>query len=280
MSRFRLGGMFLSKKISRRAFIIGGIGFLSYLYFNISSVVIKSYTIVLKDLPREFEGYTILHLTDLHAKRYGDKQVKLLEIINRQKFDMVAMTGDFIDKQNPDLEPTLDLIQGLGSKPIFFVPGNHEWRHAFSTKPLLREYGVKVLDNKNFKISRGDSHIWLVGTDDPYLQKDRLEEALSEINDSQPRILLAHAPNIFKKAALHNIGLVLVGHTHGGQVRLPLIGAIIAPGQGFFPEYDYGQFTMGSTNMIINGGLGESLLPLRFCSRPEIVIVKLVSNIE
>ncbi|WP_019849740.1 metallophosphoesterase [Desulfitobacterium sp. PCE1] len=267
-----------NKRISRRTFIIGGIGLLSYLYFNVHSVAVKHYTIVINDLPKEFEGFTILHLTDLHAKKYGDKQDKLINMINRQKFDMVAMTGDFIDKDNPDVEPTLDLIRGLESKPIFFVPGNHEWRHDFRIKPILEGHGVKILDNRNYKCAKGNSYLWIAGVDDPYLHRDELDQALHGIADSQPKVLLAHAPNIFMSAAESDIELVLVGHTHGGQVRLPIIGAIVAPGQGLFPKYDYGHFTTGSTNMIINGGLGESALPLRFCSRPEIVLVKLVSS--
>ncbi|EHL09130.1 Ser/Thr phosphatase family protein [Desulfitobacterium hafniense DP7] len=265
------------KGISRRTFIIGGIGLLSYLYFNVHSLAVKHYTVAINGLPQEFEGFTILHLTDLHAKKYGDRQDKLIRLINRQNFDMVAMTGDFIDKDNPDLEPTLELIQGLAAKPIFFVPGNHEWRYDFSIKSSLEEHGVKILDNKNAELARGDARLWIAGVDDPYLHRDKLEEALHGIADAQPKLLLAHAPNIFKPAAESGVELVLVGHTHGGQVRLPLIGAIVAPGQGLFPQYDYGHFTAGSTNMIVNGGLGESTLPLRFCSRPEIVLVKLVS---
>lgn len=266
-----------NKLISRRMFIVGGIGLISYLYFDVHSVAIKQYTIAISNLPKDFEGFTILHLTDLHAKEYGDKQNKLLNLINRQNFDIVALTGDFIDKNNPDVEPTLSLVKGIGDKPVFFVPGNHEWSHDFKTKPVLEEHGVTVLANKNLKYLKRDSHIWIMGVDDPYLHRDKLNQALDGSEDSQPKILLAHAPNVFSSAAQSNIDLVLVGHTHGGQVRLPVIGALVAPGQGFFPKYDYGQFTSGLTNMIINGGLGESLLPIRFYNRPEIVLVKLVS---
>ena len=266
-----------NKRISRRAFFLGGIGLAAYLYYDLHSIAIKHYTIVINNLPEEFEGFTILHLTDLHAKQYGDKQEKLLTIINRQSFDMVAITGDVMDKNNPDAEPALSLVRGLSSKPIFFVPGNHEWWHDFSIKPLLEDYGVKILENKKYKYSKGNSYIWIAGVDDPYLRRDNLDEALDGLADSQPRVLLAHAPNIFPTAAMSNIQLVLAGHTHGGQVRLPLVGALVAPGQGFFPKYDYGQFTSGSTNMIVNGGLGESVLPIRFYNRPEIVLVKMVS---
>ena len=197
-------------------------------------------------------------------------------LIDDQTFDMVAITGDIVDKNNPSMQPALSLVDGL-PKPIFFVPGNHEWWTDFSIRSSLEDHGVKILDNSNYKFSKESSHIWIAGVDDPYLHRDKLDKALQN-TDFQPKILLAHAPNIFSPAAKLNIDLILVGHTHGGQVRIPLIGAVVAPGQGFFPKFDYGQFTSDSTNMIINGGLGESILPIRFYNRPEIVLVTLVSS--
>ncbi|MDP1808372.1 MAG: hypothetical protein Q8L35_02420 [Actinomycetota bacterium] len=88
---------------------------------------------------------------------------------------------------------------------------------------------------------------------------------------------LAHSPNIFKSAARHDIDLVFVGHTHGGQVRIPGLRALYAPGQGFWPKYDHGLFSSGKTTMVVSAGLGESSLSIRVAMRPEIVLVKLVS---
>lgn len=267
-----------SKLLSRRSFIIGSIATLSYLYFDINSIAVKRYTITVSKLPTEFQGFTILHLTDLHSKEYGDAQRHLLELINQHQYDMVAITGDFVDKNNASIEPAIVLVRGLQAKPVFFVPGNHEWWTKFHIKSPLENCGVQILENGFSKYSIGNAHIWIMGVDDPYLGRDQITKALTGVIDSAPKILLAHAPNIFPKAVKANIDLVLVGHTHGGQVRLPLVGAVIAPGQGFFPEFDYGQFSSGSTNMVINGGLGESVLPIRFYNRPEIVLVTLVSS--
>lgn len=257
---------------------MGGIATLSYLYFDIHSIAVKRYTIAISKLPIEFQGFTILHLTDLHSKEYGEDQRYLIELINRQQFDAVAITGDLADKGNPNMDPAISLVKGLLSKPVFFVPGNHEWWTNYQIKSPLEDMGVHILENEHFKFNIGDSHIWIMGVDDPYLGRDRLDMALTGVSDSVPKILLAHAPNIFPKAIKDNIDLVLVGHTHGGQVRLPVVGAMVAPGQGLFPEFDYGQFTSSFTNMIINGGLGESVLPIRFYNRPEIILVKLVSS--
>ena len=264
--------------LSRRAFIFGGIGAVSYLFFDIHSIAVKRYTIPIPKLPNEFDGFTILHLTDLHSKEYGNGQKRLLNLINRQSYDIVVITGDLVDKSDPNLEPAMALVRSLSSTPVFFVPGNHEWWTGFRIKSQLEAEGVILLKNTAFKFEKGSSHIWILGVDDPYLGRDKLDGAVSEVKDIRPKVLLAHAPNIFPSAVKSNVELVLVGHTHGGQVRLPLVGAIVVPGQELFPKFDYGQFTSSSTNMIINGGLGESVLPVRFFNRPEIVLVKLVSS--
>lgn len=272
------GGLILgAKRLSRRSFILGGIATLSYLYFDLHSIAVKRYTIKISKLPAEFQGFTILHLTDLHSKEYGDSQRDLIELIHRQQFDAVAITGDLVDKSNPSMKPAISLVKGLQSKPIFFVPGNHEWWTNYQIKSSLEDQGVHILENGHFKYYIGNSHIWIMGVDDPYLGRDQLDMAIAGVSGSEPKVLLAHAPNIFSKAINCKIDLVLAGHTHGGQVRLPLVGAVAVPGQGLFPELDYGQFTAGSTNMIINGGLGESVLPIRVYNRPEIVLITLVS---
>ena len=268
----------MGKLFSRRTFLMGSVGLAAYLLFEEFTIAVKKYNVIIPNLPREFEGFKILHISDLHSKWFGDKQDYLLETINEHKFDIVAITGDIVNKRDPKVEPGLSLIEGLRDKPIFFVPGNHEWWSGYTIKEPLESLGVQILENKSFKFSKGNSHIWISGVDDPYLGKDDLYQCLSQIDDNQPNILLAHAPNIFDKASMSKIPLVLVGHTHGGQIRLPFIGAIVAPGQGLFPKYDYGLFNSENTNMIINGGLGESLLPIRFNIQSEIVFVSLTSG--
>jgi predicted MPP superfamily phosphohydrolase len=278
-NRFKGDTCLTQKLLSRRGFILGGIGVLAsaYLYFEYKAVAVKHYTVSIKNLPNEFNGFTILHLTDLHSKEYGSAQENLLRLINRHAYDLIVLTGDFIDKNNPKPEPVAALIKGLADKPVFFVPGNHEWATGFTIKDRLVSLGVNILGNQSFKFVSGASHIWLVGVDDPYRKRDNLAKALAGTTENTVKILLAHAPNIFPKAVQAGIDLTLVGHTHGGQVRLPLVGAIYAPGQGLFPQYDYGLFQKNGRSMIINGGLGESLLPIRFMNRPEIGLIKLQS---
>lgn len=249
---------------------------LSYSLFEVRRLKAVRYTVVIKDLPRGLDGLTILHLSDLHDKEFGEKQEALVSLINRQHFDLVAVTGDLVNRKKPRVQPGLDLIRQLRGKPVFFVPGNHDWWTGFEYRDRLAGAGARVLVNEAERLRINGEHLWVVGVDDPFLRRDDLDGALSEVTDaSAPRILLAHAPRIFEDAARAGVDLVLAGHTHGGQVRLPLIGALITPGGGFFPKFDYGEYTTGKTTMIITGGLGESHLPIRFNIPPEIVLVTL-----
>ncbi len=175
------------KPISRRAFLLGGAALVPYLYFQTKFIAVTRYTIPVNNLPANFHGFTILHLTDLHSKEYGDSQEKLLNLIKKQQFDMVAITGDMVVKNNPSLEPSLQLIRGLKNIPVYFVPGNHD---QILKKQMLESFtslGVQVLENKAEKIVRGDSHFWLLGVDDPYLGLDRLDLALQGVDETSPR---------------------------------------------------------------------------------------------
>ncbi len=263
-------------EISWRFFILGGaLALLAYSLLEVKFLLIKKYTISIKGLSPAFDGFTILHLSDLHNKEFGHKQEKLLDLINKQEFHLVAITGDLVDKRNPGVRAGIHLVEELSHKPVYFVPGNHDWRNGFTFREQLIESGVKILENQAEKVNLNGEHFWIVGVDDPYLGRDNLGQALSKVNDVTPKILLAHAPNIYDAAIKSGIDLVMVGHTHGGQVRLPILGAIVIPGQNLFPKLDYGLFSSGKTSMIINGGLGESVLPIRFNMKPEIVLLTL-----
>ena len=147
----------------------------------------------------------------------------------------------------------------------------------------LEEIGVTVLRDEAVNLERGGGSIQLIGLDDPRFeeQDEELEDSLAyfeeklsamELADSY-RILLSHRPETFGAYVSQQIDLVLTGHAHGGQFRLPVIGGVIAPNQGLFPKYDAGLYTEGKTNMIVSRGLGNSVLPFRLNNRPEVVIV-------
>ena len=138
------------------------------------------YTLHLANLPEALDGLTILHLSDLHSKQFGQKQAKLLRVINQEPYDLVALTGDFVNKFKPDLQPMADLLNGLKpAAPVFFVPGTHEWKTGFKARDLLLNAGVRILANQaeSFSLKGQGQQIWIVGVDDPHFHKDRLSNA-------------------------------------------------------------------------------------------------------
>lgn len=266
--------------ITRRTFLVGGASSLPYLYLETLLVAVRRYQVQIRRLPPSFEGFTILHLTDLHDKGFGNREEKLLSLLSREGFDAVAMTGDMVQGANPSLRPALDLVAGIRrikECPIYAVSGNHEWRleRGEEFAELLRKAGVAVLVNESVRLSKGKDEIRVLGVDDPVTNRDRLDLAVQGTDRHGPRLLLSHSPHTFLEAAGRGIDLVLAGHTHGGQVRLPFLGASFVPSMGFFPCYDYGLYRLGGTSLVVGGGLGESLLPIRFNMRPEIALITL-----
>ncbi len=250
-----------------------------FLHPRMYSVAIREYSVQVHNLPDDLDGFTILHLTDLHSKRFGEGQRELLQLIRQCDYDIVAFTGDMVDRRRPSIEPAADLIRGLQDSDMFFVPGNHDHAADYpAVREVLVDMGVEILENRAVRRAVGQAHLWLVGVDDPSLGRANLTAALSDVTDDFPRILLAHAPAIYHQASEEELDVVLVGHTHGGQVRLPFVGAVYVPGQELFPEFDRGKFVSNEATMIINAGLGESVWPVRFFCRPEIALITLRSG--
>jgi len=266
--------------MSRRVFLVGGVSVFPYLYLETLSLTVRRYRVPVRALPPEFEGFTILHLSDLHDKEFGPGGEELINLIGRERFDMVALTGDLVIGDRPRLTPVLDLVTALNERwgrPVYSVCGNHDWRleRAPEFNARLRELGVQVLSNRALPLERGQDRIWIVGVDDPVSSRDRLDLALRGTDRGAPRVLLVHSPQIFPQVVQNRLDLALAGHTHGGQVRFPVLGALFVPAMGFLPRYDYGLFRSGDSTMIVSGGLGESGLPIRFNMRPELALITL-----
>ncbi|WP_224983677.1 metallophosphoesterase [Geomonas agri] len=266
--------------ISRRAFLAGGIAFFPYLYYQRVSVAVRRYRVPVHNLPPPFHGFTILHITDLHDKEFGDHGEDLLAILRPLHFDLVAVTGDLVLRTSPRVEAALELIRGIRSfskSPIFSVSGNHEWgaQLAPQVNAELEQAGVRVLTNEAELLRGGEDRLWVAGVDDPVTGRANLTQALSRTDTRQPRLLLAHSPHPFPQAVQDGVDLMLVGHTHGGQIRVPLIGALYVPFMGYLPRWDYGLYRQGKSTMIVNGGLGESGVPIRINNPPEVALVTL-----
>ena len=251
-----------------------------------TALELNTYTISSRKLPDAFDGYRIAQVSDLHNAEFGDRNQRLLEMLREAEPDMIAITGDLIDSRKTNIAVALAFAEeAVKFAPCYYVSGNHEARVSEyqDLKTGLEAAGVTVLDDAQVKIEVSGESITVIGVNDPsfhadYLTSDAavMDRKLSELSeDAGFAILLSHRPELFDTYVAHDMDLILTGHAHGGQFRLPLIGGLIAPNQGLFPKYDDGLYSEGNTNMIVSRGLGNSIIPFRFNNRPEVVLIEL-----
>lgn len=218
----------------------------------------------------------VVHISDLHGKEFGSHSSKLISKVRSLAPDVIAITGDIIHRYTEkNKRVALEAVSALSQiAPVLYVSGNHEMRnkgYRFFRKSLM-EAGATVLDNREIKVCG----VTFVGLNGAHNKNDTLSKISG---DAQNKVLLAHLPHCYKNYAKAGYGLVLCGHAHGGQWRIPFTKqGIYAPGQGIFPKYTQGLHTFGNTKMIISRGLGNSEFPLRLFNRPEIVVINLISK--
>lgn len=255
---------------------------------------LSTYTIESEKIPESFSGFRIAQVADLHNAEIGEENKKLLEMLKKAEPDIIVITGDLIDSRRTDIEVALQFVeQAVEIAPCYYVTGNHESRLAKQAyqefETAIYESGVHVLHDEEVVVERDGYSISIVGVDDiSFAQRyggtgyvgesDKLSELFSA---AEYKILLSHRPELFPIYVDANVDLVFAGHAHGGQLRFPFIGGIFAPNQGFFPEYDAGVFIKDGTNMVVSRGIGNSIFPLRFNNRPELIVVELskITNI-
>lgn len=245
------------------------------------------------NLPRAFDGFRIAQISDLHNAEFGKGNSTLLSILRKQRPHIIVFTGDLVDSRHTDIPVSVSFAeQAVKIAPCCYVTGNHESRLAEQYDRLeqqLRACGVHVLHNQSRLLTAGESAVRLIGIDDPCFAQVRggMSGPSAEIVSAELRnadageayqILLCHRPELFDTYAAHHINLAFCGHAHGGQVRLPFVGGVIAPHQGLFPQYDGGLYREGDTTMVVSRGVGSSLFPVRINNRPEIVVAVLHSG--
>lgn len=259
-----------------------------FLYWQNNSVVITKHHYSSPKLSEEFDGFVISHISDFHNKKFGKNQCYILEKLKCTAPDIIVITGDLIDSRRYNLDVSLAFIEGaLEIAPVYYVPGNHESRKGRypDIRQQLLDAGVILLEDRNVTLTRGQAMITISGVQgtDFYtpdrtahtkraILKDHLERLST---DDTFQILLAHRPEIFHLYAQYDMDIIFAGHAHGGQIRLPFIDGIIAPDQGFFPQYTSGCYVQQHSSMYVSRGLGNSLFPFRLFNRPEILSVEL-----
>ena len=218
-------------------------------------------------------GLKIVHLSDLHGKAFGRKNERLVKKVAGLKPDLICITGDIIHLYRPrDKSVALQTVASLKEiAPVLYVSGNHEMRnkgYRFFNKHLA-EAGAEVLDDRTVEACG----LVVTGLNGASLKNGKLFKIVPE---GARDILLAHEPQHIENYAKADYKLILCGHAHGGQWRIPFTKqGLYAPGQGVFPKYTSGVHTCGNSKMVISRGLGNSEFPLRLFNRPEIVVIEL-----
>lgn len=273
-------------------FLFGPIALIYFFYFQNNAIETTEYNVRFEDLPNSFDGYKIVQLSDLHSKLFGNDQDQLVKRVGEVAPDLIVFTGDLVDSDKYNEDNSLLLMKQLVDiAPVYFVTGNHEWWSGkFDLlEGKLEDTGVQVMRNTGVKINNGKDSIQIIGIDDPAkidrnyseeeITKEVLKSTLKDIKEAEEfTILLAHRPELFSLYSQFDFDLVFSGHAHGGQFRIPIIGGLVAPNQGLFPEYSSGEYFLENTTMIVSRGLGNSIIPIRLFNRPEIVVLTLKSE--
>ena len=264
------------------------IAFFIFFIWQNNSIVVSNFDYKSSKVPKGFNKFKIVQISDLHNKVFGKKQFKLLEKVENLSPDIIIITGDMIDRRRYNLKKAMYFIdKAVKIAPIYYVSGNNEaWSEKyFEVKERLINAGVYVIDDERIEVKKNNSVINILGLSDPafitssYIDKtdtSKMEEHLMSWSMIEGfKILLSHRPELFDLYSSNNINIVFSGHVHGGQIRIPFVGGLIGPNQGFFPKYDSGSYINDKTTMFVSRGLGNSLFPVRIFNRPEIISVTL-----
>jgi len=261
-----------------------------YFFWQTNALQLTKHSYYSAQLPDEFNGFRIVHISDLHNTAFGHGQGRLLEAIAAEKPDMIVVTGDVVDRRRYEQSVAMQFIEGaVKIAPVYFCSGNHEaWSGKWQQlSAALTDAGALISDDCCFSIERNGEHILLAGLSDPafdYAENSECElsaeaaEFLQSLPQEEFILLLSHRPEYFEQYAAFDIELVFSGHAHGGQIRLPFIGALFAPGQGFLPQYTSGEYEQNGTSLFVSRGLGNSIFPLRIGNRPHIISLTLMNE--
>lgn len=272
-------------KVLLAVIILGIIGYATYK--GNTTVGTSHYEVVSDQLPASFDTYTIVQLSDVHDSLFGENHADVVGEVKAVSPQAIFLTGDFIDRNRYNLDQSILLVKELqGIAPIYYVTGNHEVSTNDTKRIMeaLRELDVHVLlDEAEIITSAENESIAIGGIQDPLSSRLEDEEATTAsihsafeaVPSDMFKILLAHRPEQLDVYVEHKIDVIFSGHAHGGQFRIPGIGGLISPGQGFFPKLTSGIYEKEGSQLAVSRGLGNSIMPIRLFNQPEIVVVTL-----
>lgn len=256
----------------------------AFLYWNNHWLIVTQYTYESEKVPAKFDGLRIVQISDLHDALFGERNETLIAKVRQAEPDIIFLTGDMIDSNRLNLEQSLEAVRGLIQiADVYYVLGNHEvaTNRVSEIYAKLKALGVNILPNTSVMLERNGEQIAIVGIEDPLMNPNTantLEMALVDVPKDMFTLLLAHRPEMFPIYVDYKMDMVFSGHAHGGQFRIPGVGGLIAPGQGWLPKYTSGIYARSGTQMIVSRGLGNSGVPQRVFNLPQIVVVELKSK--
>jgi predicted MPP superfamily phosphohydrolase len=261
---------------SRRQFLLGclsagalatPVGWYGTVYEpNDIEVVRRSVSI--RNLPSKLSGLTAVQISDLHVRTIADVHLRMADMVRQLKPDLVLVTGDLVDQASA-VGDVVELLKSFQPpRGVWVVPGN--WDHTADAvdamTSALVSTGVTLLVNDSAQLDEG---LWIIGVDDPASWLDHVPEAARHVPAGAARIMLAHSPDIADRINNVPVDLIVVGHTHGGQINLPIVsGAWLH--HGLSAKYIHGMYQLEGARMYVNRGIGTTTLPVRIGARPEI----------
>lgn len=249
------------------------------------NLTVSHFTIQNEKISDDFLNFKIAQVSDLHNHQWRNKLIHRLE---KETPDIIVITGDLVDSSHTDFDISMEFISRAEEiAPVYYVTGNHEARldNYSELESRLVKAGVHIMDDRREFIEKGNSKINMIGIQDPdFVERntfDGIQESIVTtklqplLNPACYNIVLCHRPELFNGYVENKADLVITGHAHGGQIRIPFAGGFVAPHQGFFPKYSEGVYHQEKTDMVVSRGLGNSIIPVRINNTPELVIITL-----
>jgi predicted MPP superfamily phosphohydrolase len=275
----------VSRRLFLKALLTGSAGVAGFgaaigyaRYAEPRSLRVDRVSIPLPGLPRGLEGLRVAQLSDLHLGPLVSVEHvrRAVRLANSLRPDLIVVTGDFVSVARRYVEPAVSISRELSAPlGVFAVLGNHDfWVAPRMIASRLREAGIVVLRNESAVIFRGGARLHIAGVDDIWARADDLGKALAGVDRDGPIVLLCHNPDLAPQASSHGVSLLLAGHTHGGQVRLPVLGPLVVPSK-YGKLWAAGLHRVGPMLLYVNRGVGLIAPPVRFLCPPEVTLLEL-----